>query len=230
MKSLLTSQEGLKLLACLTMLTDHIGAVFFPENVALRCIGRLSFPIYCFLLAEGTHYTKDAKKYGLRLLLLMVLSELPFEMAFYGRMTIYRQNVMLTLFMGFVTLELMKKCPHFLIKLLVALPMAWVTERLRCDYGGEGVMLIVLFALTRELPYKQLLQGAGMLLLFGNMASLELWRSGSLVLTMQMLGALSVIPISFYSGKKLTHHKAVQWSFNLFYPAHLLVLWGLSLT
>ena len=223
------SQEGLKLFACITMLIDHIGAVFFPGSVVLRCIGRLSFPVYCFLLAEGSHYTKDAKKYGLRLLVLMLLSEIPFEMAFYGRMTPYRQSVMVTLFMGFVTLEVLKRVPRVWLKILVALPFAWVTERLRCDYGGEGVMLIVLFALTRELPGKHLLQFAGMGLIFGSMASMELWRFGPLTVTMQMLGALSVVPMALYSGRKVTQSKAVQWGLNLFYPVHLTVLWLLQI-
>ena len=53
------SQEGLKLMACVTMLIDHIGAIFFPYISWFRIIGRISFPIYCFLLAEGIHYTRS---------------------------------------------------------------------------------------------------------------------------------------------------------------------------
>lgn len=229
MKIRCISQETLKIIACVTMLIDHIGAAFFPDILVLRCIGRLSFPIYCFLIAEGAHHTRNAKRYGLRLLLLMVLSEIPFEMAFYGRLTIYRQNVMLTLLMGFLTLEIMKKCPHYLLSLLAAVPVVWLTENLRSDYGGEGVMLIVLFGLTRQQPYRHLLNLLGMLLIFGNMPSAELWRSGSLVLTMQTLGALSILPMALYSGEKRTYSRAVQWGFNLFYPVHLLVIWLVKL-
>ena len=47
------SQEGLKLIACVTMLIDHIGAAFVPSMLWLRVVGRIAFPIYCFLLAEG---------------------------------------------------------------------------------------------------------------------------------------------------------------------------------
>ena len=53
------SQESLKLIACLTMLVDHIGALLMPQYMWMRAIGRLSFPIYCFMLAEGVHYTKN---------------------------------------------------------------------------------------------------------------------------------------------------------------------------
>ena len=54
-------QEGLKLIACAAMLLDHIGAVFC-SGIGLRIIGRIAFPIYCFLLAEGIHYTREPRK------------------------------------------------------------------------------------------------------------------------------------------------------------------------
>ena len=81
-------QEGLKLIACITMLIDHIGAVFFPSLILLRIIGRLSFPIYCFLLAEGAAHTKHAPRYALRLLLCALISELPYDLAFSGKLTL----------------------------------------------------------------------------------------------------------------------------------------------
>lgn len=61
------SQEGLKILACLTMLADHAGMVLFPGQMGFRMIGRLAFPIFCFLLTEGAHYTKNPARYALRL-------------------------------------------------------------------------------------------------------------------------------------------------------------------
>ena len=60
------SQEGLKLIACVTMLIDHIGAAFVPW-MWLRMVGRIAFPIYCFLLAEGAFYTRNPRRYGARL-------------------------------------------------------------------------------------------------------------------------------------------------------------------
>ena len=217
-------QEGLKAIACLTMLTDHIGAAFFPESLLLRCIGRLAFPIYCFLIAEGSHYTKDPGKYALRLTLLALLSEVPFELAFYGGYTQYRQNVMLTLLTGFLALETMKQCPNFLLKVAAAVPFVLMGGYLRSDYGYRGVMLIVLFGLTRQLPYRHLLQIMGMAAIFGPMASAELLHIGSFTLKMQQLALLAMIPIALYSGEKRTKSKAVQWGFNLFYPMHLLFI------
>ena len=75
------SQEGLKILACLTMLLDHIGAVFV-RGYTLRIIGRIAFPIYCFLLVEGVLHTKNPRRYGLRLGIGLLLSEIPFDLLF----------------------------------------------------------------------------------------------------------------------------------------------------
>ena len=77
------SQEGLKLIACVSMLADHVGAVFFPGSI-LRFMGRLAFPIYCFLLTEGACHTRNPKRYALRLLSGILLSELPYDVLFYG--------------------------------------------------------------------------------------------------------------------------------------------------
>ena len=72
----------LKCIAMVCMLIDHTGAVLFPQYRILRIIGRIAFPIYCFLLVEGAMHTRDIRKYELRLLGFALVSEIPFDLAF----------------------------------------------------------------------------------------------------------------------------------------------------
>ena len=65
----------LKILAMITMTCDHVGVMLFPHLQWLRIIGRLAMPIYAFMIAEGCRYTRDRKKYLLRLLSLGVLCQ-----------------------------------------------------------------------------------------------------------------------------------------------------------
>lgn len=218
------SQETLKLIACVTMLLDHIGATLVP-GWTLRIIGRVAFPIYCFLLVEGAHYTRNPKKYALRLAIGAVLSELPFDLAFFGGWTWGYQSVMLTMLVGFLALQAMAKCPNYLLKCLIALPFALLAEWLLTDYGGAGVLLIALFGVTRELPHRLLIQFLGMALICNYLIPGSRIPIGRFSIAIELFALLALIPIAFYSGRKATGSKAVQWGFYLFYPVHLTVLY-----
>ena len=211
------SQEGLKLIACMTMLIDHIGAVFFPHTPWLRIIGRVSFPIYCFLLAEGIHYTRGPLKYGLRLLLVAVIAELPYDLLFYKQFTWSHNSVMVTLLLGFGAGIAVKHCPGWL-KVLAPLPFLLVSRYLHGSYGMNGVWMILLFLATRQIPGRSAVQTILMILLSLHMAGFPNY------IGIQFYAVLAMIPIFLYSGEKKSNNKAVQWSFTLFYPVHLLLL------
>ena len=221
------SQETLKVIACLTMLLDHIGAVLVP-GWTLRIIGRMAFPIYCFLLAEGVHYTRDPKRYALRLAIGAALSEIPFDLALFGGLTWQHQSVMVTMLLGLGALEAMKRLDRSRIPAVLLCYLA--AEWLRTDYGGPGVLLIVLFGLTRDLPRRGLYLLAGMTLLILALmpgARVSFFGTG-LRIPIELYALLALIPISLYSGRKATRGKAVQLAFYLFYPAHLWVLYRIA--
>lgn len=223
MKRKIFSQEGLKLLACVTMLLDHIGAVFVP-GYALRIIGRIAFPIYCFLLVEGVAQTRNEKKYGLRLLLGALLAEIPFDLLFYGGLTMAHQSVMLTLLLGFGMIVWSRKRKQYLLPVCICF---FAAEFLGTDYGGWGILLIAVFMVTMEKNHEVWLQAIGMALVFLAMDSVRVPFLG-LRVPIQLFGLAAMLPIGLYSGEKLTRSKAVQIGFYLFYPVHLLVLLLLS--
>ena len=213
------SQEGLKLLACISMLLDHIGAVFLP-GTGLRIIGRIAFPIYCFLLCEGISHTRNTIRYGMRLALGALLAELPHDLLFYGGISWGHQSVMLTLLLGYAMAICRKKTGHFLLPFLVCF---FTAEWLHTDYGGWGIALIALFLLTESFPARWKYQLLGMLLIFAAMNSYRV-NLLDMRIPIQLFGVLSLIPIQLYSGKKNTKSRWIQLYFYLFYPAHLLLL------
>ena len=236
MKKAGLSQETLKSIACLTMLIDHVGATVVLQMYrsgpglglywlywVMRIIGRAAFPIYCFLLAEGAYYTRSPRKYTLRLLIGALLSELPFDLAFFGGWTWEHQSVMITLLFGFFALEIMKKCHNPLLKVLAIAPFALAAELLNTDYGGYGVAMIVLFGLTRELPRRGWLQLAGLALICWAMDSAAV-VIGGISVPVELFALVSMLPIALYSGRKATGSRAVQTGFYLFYPVHLAML------
>ena len=231
------SQEQLKLIACVSMLIDHIG-VFFVLNAynqasgaakaelfeiykMLHTIGRLAFPIYCFLLVEGVFHTGNSTKYGIRLLIGALLSEIPFDLVCYGRINIEEQSVMVTILLGFVMLLAFKKSSNLLLKLLIVAPFAMLAEQLHGNYGYPGILTIAAFALTRDLQHKFIWQAFLLWFIFSpNHQMLLNWLGGS-GCTIQELCMFSLLPISLYDGRKATKSKLTQWAFYLFYPVHL---------
>ena len=217
------SQEGLKSIACLTMLLDHIGAVFVPGYYTyyiLRILGRIAFPIYCFLLAEGMHYTRNPRKYALRLALGAAASEIPFDLAVYGGLTLAHQSVMLTLLLGFGALTVWKRLPIW-AGVSVAALLALTAEWLNTDYGAWGVVLIVAFGLLRERPRWQLALVVTLILLA--MDSIGVPFLGGIPI--ELFALLAFLPICLYSGRKAGWGRGAQLLFYGFYPVHLLLLW-----
>lgn len=231
-------QEVLKLIACITMLIDHTGAVLFPESLWLRMIGRLAFPIYCFLLVEGMRKTRSPGKYLIRLFVAIFLAEIPFDFLLFGGFTWEHQSVMVTLFLGGCMLCAQKNAKEPWIKILLAIIFAMVAEACYCDYGGYGIAVIAVFGMTEKwyfrLPLLLVLNlGKDAEYMVNNLsvfqaAGWNTWDAVARILNIfppiQILSLAALIPIGLYSGKKLSYSRSLQTGFYLFYPIHLALL------
>lgn len=208
----------LKLIALLTMIIDHVGAIFFPLEPWFRIIGRISFPIFCFLLVEGYFHTRDLRKYSLRLLAFAFISEIPFDLAFSGKIDHSHQNIFFTLFLGLFAIHMLdvyfaKKPVVGLLGLIFAM---FLSEFLRTDYGILGILYMLIIFGVRKIP------GPSKYLIMAFMITLlNLFLSGGL----QLYSVFSVIYISFYNGKPGPKNSLLKYGFYLAYPVHLMILY-----
>ncbi len=199
----------LKCIAMICMLIDHTGAVLFPQYLGLRMVGRLAFPIYCFLLVEGAMHTTNIRKYEQRLFLFALISEVPFDLAFYGGTSWAHQNVFFTLFLGVLAIDLAQCIRNKLSVIIIFFLMIIVAELLHTDYGGSGIVFILCYYLLYE---KKVLKQAMFVL-----ENFFLYRVG-----VQLYASFAVVPMLLYNGKK---GPSMKYLFYVFYPGHLLILY-----
>ncbi len=223
------SGNGLKWIAVLTMLVDHIGLVLYAYTPGmvyehyrlLRYIGRISFPIYCFLLVEGFYHTRNVRKYIFRCFLFALISEIPFDFAM--RQTVFNpqsQNIYFTLTTGLCTICCLNrlkgvwKLPKLLVgrvdieqyrmlaSVLCVAIGAGFAEILEMDYHWMGIVLIALLYYCRDYP--------------------PLIRSlaGAAAFAFEKTAPIAFIPIYFYNGERGKQNKKF---FYLIYPIHLMV-------
>ena len=200
----------LKLIACLSMFIDHLGAVCFSGMMGFRIIGRLAFPIYCFLLVEGAVHTRNMKKYILRMGIFALISEVPFDLAFYHRLVYTgHQNVFFTLGLGLLAIWFLEHpieqldIPDVLYKLLVIIAAGLIAEFFNTDYGFTGIAVICIFYYLRGQPQLKYPIAAILLAAMGGV---------------EVYAVLALIPILLYNGQRGRQTKVMQYGFYIFYP------------
>lgn len=221
------SGTALKRLALCSMLLDHLGAscleagVFsrpgpiseplLTLDVCLRWAGRLAFPLYCFLLVEGFLHTHSLRQYAGRMLAFALVSELPFDLAFFHTPFYWsHQNVYWTLALGVLAMAALR---HFQTAagaatwqgLLCAGGCILLAYLAQTDYDGIGVIIICALYLTRTNRKWQCLVGA-------------------VLFAFEITAPLAFVFLWFYNGQRGACSKAQKWGFYLFYPVHLAVL------
>lgn len=225
----------LKVIALVTMLIDHIGAILIMPMVdssnpadklmriymIMRIIGRIAFPIFAYLIVEGFVHTKNYKKYLLRVFIFSLVSIVPYNLAFgyaFYNVTYWRNytfgNVGFTFLISLIMLYFIRKVEslnmniilNWLARLIVVAIFVWIGFLIRCDRRGYGVLVVAGFYLFRDSKIKQMLSTI--------ITFMDQWA--------MFIGAyLSLIPIYLYNGKK---GRDIRYILYVFYPLHLLIL------
>ena len=223
------NRNQIKYLVVLAMVLDHIGWAFFPvgslEGQLLHFVGRLTGPTMAFFLEEGYEHTRNPRRYALRLGLFALISAVPYALFESGKPFNLQQNVMYTLFLGFLGMWAWDRGPwnvtrkKWIVSALVVLSVIG-------DWPVMDVLCPVLMFRNREEPQ-------------------EKWNSFLLVSFISFVmsvtgweplwyGAFSfgmILPCLLlrycYSGEQGSKNPIHKWFFYIFYPAHLLVLWYL---
>jgi hypothetical protein len=229
------NQKQLKICALIFMIIDHTGAFLFPEYRILRYIGRLSFPIYCFLLTEGFHYTKNVYRYFYVMLLFAVISEIPYDMVAHGSILEFsNQNVFFTLATGIGLMYFDKKyknTSYSVLPFVIASAIALVGG---FDYSVYGIIMIYSFYTFRDNKNLMFFSVAITNIVMG------IGGTGS-----QKYAVLAFLLIFLYSGEKGGNKKSActaastykninkirkysKYIFYILYPIHLIILYCLK--
>ena len=237
MKRIETTSFSLHCLAMAFMLCDHLWGTIVSGNDWLTCIGRLSMPIFAFLIVEGYFHTSNLKKYAKRLFLFALISEIPFNLALGGRVFFpIHQNILWSFLLSLwlihrnerakATGKLWRRLLTGAATIALGTILGLVTF---VDYHHAGILTVLVFYFFRGRNWWQY-AGQTLCLWYLNTEVLgglvyEFSLFGQAVsIHQQSFALLALIPIWLYRGKRGYHSKAFQYFCYAFYPAHLLIL------
>lgn len=222
----------LKIIAIITMVCDHLGDALFSVVSPLNFIGRMAFPIFAFQISEGYIYTKNIKRYLLRIFVFAIISQIPFYLfihKFFGESGL---NIFFTLFLGLTSILLYDKIKkkvkskNKIINVLAILPaiiLSIIGQLLDVDYGWWGVILIFVFFVFKDNKIKTVI---AFLILCIIKYSIEIILNGFSYLYIQLMlwTMLPIALIVLYNGEQGRKIKYLSYAF---YPIHLLLLYFL---
>ena len=230
------ANDELKIIAVISMLIDHIGAYLFPSAMWLRVIGRISFPIFAFMVAEGCRYTKNKIRYLLNMFVLAVFCQVvfsPFKPVTYMRIpvtftlsivTVYALQNLATKWNSGIIKDKISSAVLFILTILV---VAVLNDKLEIDYGFYGCMTPAFVSLAwterNNTEYKNHNQYKYAIV----MLALGLWLVYTEYGRMQIYSFAAILVLLLYNGKR--GNRVTKYFFYIFYPAHLGILYLISM-
>ncbi len=227
------NRDAIKYIAMSAMLLNHISIMFLPTGSLLALvfeyIGYFTAPTMCFFLVEGYRYTRSKKRYGRRLLIFAVISQIPFGLAF----QFDSFNMIYTLLCCFLILAVRETVRDYSLRTVLGICLTLVT--LIGDWALTAPVLTILFYESGG-NRRSLIRGymVGYALFVFSMVQNYMMESGCTVQEAVFLGFSSgmgivvsaVVIVFFYNGKRAHRGAAFsKWFFYVFYPGHLLILY-----
>ncbi len=236
------SGNGLKIIACLLMLIDHIGVILFPFTPWLRYIGRLAFPIFAFTLAEGCKYTRNKLKHFLLIFIAGVVYQIVFHFFSGGY---FYLNILITLSIAILCIYALQfakttvfsdknkwiKTVAFLPFIVLMALSYLLTRKVEIDYGFIGVLMPVSASLLdfRNIDAPKLLKKCdnyllrllcmtGIIALYVFTHADRLWACWAF---------FAIIILLFYNEQK--GKLKLKYFFHIFYPTHLVLLEAIAM-
>lgn len=222
MKKVLNS-NSMKIIAIIAMVLDHIALAFIPLTNFLyyifRVVGRVTAPIMFYSLANGFHYTKNKFRYGCRLLLFAIISQIPYSLFIHDTFFQYNDyNVLFTLLLGLLALYALYDVNNYIIKILLFVGSCFLS--LFCEFGIFGIILILLFYIFKYSKFKILYYSFVCLLYL----IIKTFIENSLIIFVIFSGLFLCIPL-FMADNCKKGKLNLKYLFYAFYPFHLIVLY-----
>lgn len=229
----------LKIIACILMTIDHIGGILLPNSIILRIVGRLSFPIFAFLITEGYDKTKNIQKYQRRLLIFSFVSQIPYSITF----KTMHLNIFFTLLAGLYSIKIINKDLNItmlaknyqlkinnpikierFIKILLIILICILCDLIGTDYGSYGVLIVVIFSLFKN-DIRKLIISFSTLNVMQLLLQICINTTNDIPIEpnvfLQIFSIFSLFIIKKYNNER---GPKLKYGFYIYYPLHLIVL------
>ena len=238
------TNNQLKIIAMVSMALDHIGLLFFPDVMLFRALGRIAFPIFAYMIAEGCRYTKNRAKY----LGMIAGMGIVFQLVYLVAMNSLYQGILITFSLAIITIyaidEIFKAkklwgrlaalgALAFVAVFVFVLPNVLAETDFDIDYGIWGILIpVVVYFLPIQkwrissllTPRQWRMTGVAVLLLIRAIYYTVVPSPLGLV---QWWSLLSLPPLFLYNGER--GRAKMKYVFYIFYPAHLVILYGIAM-
>lgn len=233
------SGNALKLIAAVAMVIDHIGLIFFPQYIIFRIIGRLAFPIFAFMIAEGCHHTRNKLRYFLTMATVATVCQAVYfivlgdtHMSVFVTFTV---SILLVYALQYCKKILFKAESSIVLKIATALSffallfLTYVLNRfVDLDYGFAGCIMPVFAALFHsEDDTPEFLKRLDVNAVHVLTTAIAMVYMASVNRKIQYFSLFTVPLLLLYSGKR--GKLKLKYFFYLFYPLHLVLLYGIDI-